>query len=56
MKVRRAQCHSVLKMAMNCGYFERETKIIITSYCLSRKLKELQKLKRVHYNNFIQIL
>lgn len=38
------------------GYFDRETKIIITAWCLSQKLKELWKLEVVHFNDFIKIL
>lgn len=43
------------QITMNCGYIDKETKNIAV-YCSSRKLKVLQKLEVVHFNNFIQIL
>lgn len=37
----RVKCHSLTKMAVNRGFFERETKMILVADSLFRKLKEL---------------
>lgn len=36
--------HSLSKISMNHGYFEREPEITVAIYCLSEKLKE-QKIE-----------